>query len=61
MLTCVKKNRFQKRKLESDLKKLIERVDLDRPIMQREKYTLIMLEKKFGGDMDDDDDAADET
>jgi hypothetical protein len=38
----------RKKKMESDtaLKKLINRIDLDRPILAQEKMKFIMLEKK---------------
>jgi len=36
-----------KKKVEVNTNKIMERMDLDRPILQREKFELIMLEKQI--------------
>ena len=53
MLMSLKKSRKAKNQLQGNLKKLIERVDLDRPILAQEKMKYIMFEKKESEDEDE--------
>jgi hypothetical protein len=50
MLQTMRTRRRKRQEISVNLKKLIERVDLDRPILAQEKMKYIMLEKKESDD-----------
>ena len=50
MLQTMRHRRKKRAEISVNLKKLIERVDLDRPILAQEKMKYIMLEKKESDD-----------
>lgn len=45
MLDVCKKRFIVKKQISKDTNKLMDRMELDRPILQREKFELIFLEK----------------
>lgn len=47
ILDALNKRLTIKQKVEEKTNKLMQRMDLDRPILQREKFELIMLEKQI--------------
>ena len=49
MLDTCKKKYEVKGRLDAETFKLMKRMELDRPILQKEKYELIFLEKFDGG------------
>ena len=53
MLQTMRTRRRKRAEISVNLKKLIERVDLDRPILAQEKMKYIMLEKKESDDEED--------
>jgi hypothetical protein len=53
MLHTMRTRRRKRQEISVTLKKLIERVDLDRPILAQEKMKYIMLEKKESDDEED--------